>query len=82
MEMSSPFYVRESEIDYRTKEAKELQKEEAQIANQNLKLPTEVGRSLLQIPKLPRLKKIKRHSVPKGEKILKWSFHFITTFKR
>ena len=67
MDMSSPFYVRESEIDYKTKEAKELQKTEAQPTNQNLKLPTELGhfgRSLL--PKLPRLQKIKRHSVPKG----------------
>ena len=72
MDMSSPFYVRESEKDYKTKEAKELQKVEAQTANQNLKLPTELGhfgRSLLQIPKLPRLQKVKRHSVPKGEKI-------------
>ena len=72
MDMSSTFYVRESEIDYKTKEAKELQKKKAQTANQNLKLPTELGhfgRSLLQIPKLPRLQKIKKHSVPKGEKI-------------
>ena len=68
MDMSSPFYVRESEKDYKTKEGKELQK----AANQNLKLPTELGhfgRSLLQIPKLPRLQKVKRHSVPKGEKL-------------
>ena len=67
MDMSSPFYVRESEIDYKTKEAKELQKTEAQTANQNLKLPTELGnlgRSLLT--KLPRLQKIKRHSIAKG----------------
>ena len=72
MEMSSPFHVTESEIDYKTKEAKELQKETAQTANQNLKLPKKLGhlgRSLLKIPKLPRLQKIKRHSVPKGEKI-------------
>ena len=72
MDMSSTFYVRESEIDYKTKEAKELQKKKAQTANQNLKLPTELGhfgRSLLQIPKLPRLQKIKKHSVSKGEKI-------------
>ena len=69
MDMSSPFYVRESEIDYKTKEAKELQKTEAQTANQNLKLQTELGhfgRSLLLKPKLPRLQKIKKHSIPKG----------------
>ena len=69
MEISSPFCERESEIDYKTKEAKELQKKEAQTANQNLKLPTELGhfsRSFLQKPKLPRLQKIKRHSIAKG----------------
>ena len=72
MDMSSPFYVRESEKDYKTKEGKELQKVEAQATSQNLKLPTELGhfgRSLLHIPKLPRLQKVKRHSVPKGEKL-------------
>ena len=50
----------------------ELQEEEAQTANQNLKLPKEFshfGKSLLQVPKLPRLQKIKRHSATKGEKI-------------
>ena len=65
MDMSSSIYVRESEIIYKTKEAKELQMVEAQ----NLKLPKELGhlgRSLLLKPKLPRLQKIKRHSIPKG----------------
>ena len=68
MDMSSSIYVRESEIIYKTKEAKELQMVEAQ----NLKLPKELdhlGRSLLLKPKLPRLQKVKRHSVPKGEKL-------------
>ena len=69
MDMSSPFYVMESEIDYKPKEAKKIKKEKAQPTNQDLKLPTELGhfgRSLRQTPKLPRMQKIKRHSVPKG----------------
>jgi hypothetical protein len=67
MDMSSPFYVMESEIDYKPKEAKKIQKEKAQPTNQDLKLPTKLGhfsRSLL--PKLPRLQKIKKHSIAKG----------------
>ena len=69
MDMSSSIYIRESEIIYKTKEAKELQMVEAQSANQNLKLPKELGhlgRSLLLKPKLPRLQKIKRHSITIG----------------
>ena len=72
MEISSPFCERESETEYkldheRTKEAKELKEKDAKTANKKLNLQNKLGR-------LPRVQPIKRHSIIKGEKILKGVF--------
>ena len=72
MEKSSQFCGRESETEYKvdhekTKEVKKLQKKEAKIANQKIKLQKKLGH-------LPSVQPIKSHSIIKGEKISKGVF--------
>ena len=82
MELSSPFHENDAQIEYKvdhegTREPKELQEKKAQTPNQNLKLSTQLdhfSRTLQQKPKLTRLQKIKRHSIPKGGKVSKGIF--------